>query len=174
MLSSYFGSLIREARLAKGFTQAAIATEARVSRSIVSRLEQGNPGPVQTDILDRLLTVLGIDPAGAKPHPAADALIEERRRARLEHQGQLDQRRIRHLRLAAEFAGDPKQARRLIAGAKQVVKLWSRNKTCSPLYIRRWSCLLDLPPRELAVKMASLGEWEDAMFQNTPWNSAWT
>ena len=174
MLSAYFGGLIRKARLARGLTQTEIARLAQVSRSILSRLEQGNPRPVQTDVLDRIFLVLGIDLTGASPHREADAILEQRRRARLEHQVQLDQQRIRHLRLATELAGDPHRARRLIAGAKGVVELWARNRTCSPFYIRRWSRLLALPPRKLAGKMASLGEWEDALFQNTPWSSAWT
>lgn len=174
MLSTYFGDLIRKERAAKGLTQTEIASRAKVSRSILSRLEQGSPRPVQTDVLDRIFQVLGIDPTGASSQGAADALIVERQRARLEHRLQLDQQRIRHLRLAAKIAGDPKRAKRLIAGAKRVVELWARNKTCSPYYIRRWSSLLALPPRELAAKMAALGEWEDALFQNTPWSSAWT
>ena len=174
MLSTYFGRLVKAARLAKGLTQADIATQAHVSRSIVSRLEQGSSRPVQTDVLDRLFLVLAIDPTGTNPEQAAQALLQERRRVRLEHQRQLDQQRIRHLRLAVQLAGEPKQARRLIAGARRVVDLWARNKTCSPLYIRRWSSLLALAPRELAGEMASLGEWEDALFQNTPWNSACT
>ena len=174
MLSAHFGNIIRKERVARGLTQTQTASLAHVSRSILSRLEQGSPRPVQTDVLDRIFQVLGIDLTGASPHAAADTLIEERRRVRLEHRQQLDQQRIRHLRLATELAGDPKRARRAIAGAKRVVELWARNKTCSPFYIRRWSSLLALPPRELAGKMASLGEWEDALFQNTPWSSAWT
>ena len=174
MLSKYFGGLIRKERVARGLTQTETASLAQVSRSILSRLEQGSPRPVQTDVLDRIFLVLGIDLTGASSQGAADTLIGERRRVRLEHQMQLDQQRIRHLRLAAELAGDPKRARRTIAGAKRVVELWARNKTCSPFYIRRWSALLALAPRELAGKLAALGEWEDALFQNTPWSSAWT
>ena len=32
---------------------------------------------------------------------------------------------------------------------------------------------LALPPRKLAQAMVSLGEWEDALFQNSPWSWAW-
>ena len=174
MLSAYFGGIIRKTRLAKGLTQAELASLAQVSRTIVSRLEQDKPRPVQTDVLDRIFQVLGIDLAGTSPQQAADALLEERRRARLEHQLRLDRQRIRHLRLAAELAGDPNRARHRIAAAKRVVELWARERTCSPFYIRRWSGLLALAPRKLARKMATLGEWEDALFQNTPWSSAWT
>lgn len=172
MLSAHFGSLIRNQRVARGLTQAALAAAAGVSRTIVSRLEQSTPGPVQTDVLDRLFSVLGIDPVSHRPK--ADTLLAERRRARLEHQLQLDRQRIRHLRLALELAGDPRSARRRIGAARRVVGLWAQNRTCSAFYIKRWSELLALPARELAGKMACLGEWEDALFQNTPWSSAWT
>ena len=76
--------------------------------------------------------------------------------------------------LALRLAGDRAAARKLIARAREVVELWRLNKTCSPLYIKRWSALLALPPVELAKAMASLGEWENALFQNTPWSWAWS
>ncbi len=104
----------------------------------------------------------------------SDPLLEERRRVRLEHQLKLERQRIRHLRLAAELSADPKKARQKIAHARLMVELWARNKTCSPLYIRRWTELLALPPRVLARRMASFGDWEDALFQNTPWSAEWT
>jgi hypothetical protein len=62
----------------------------------------------------------------------------------------------------------------MVAKAQGRVALWRRRKTCSPFYVRRWSALLDLPPRKLAQAMASLGEWEDALFQNSPWSWAWS
>ncbi|OGA03990.1 MAG: hypothetical protein A3H35_00975 [Betaproteobacteria bacterium RIFCSPLOWO2_02_FULL_62_17] len=173
MLSRHYGSLIRKERLARGLTQTAVASTARVSRTILSQLEQGKPHPVQTDVLDRIFQALGIDPTAGDPGPGAAAILEERRRARLEHQLKLERQRVRHLRLAAELTANPKKARQQIAAAKNRVGLWARNRTCSPLYIKRWTELLALSPGELARRMASLGEWEDALFQNTPWSSEW-
>lgn len=169
MLAVQFGDLIRKARLAKGLKQADLASAARVSRTILSRLEQGKPRPVQTDVLDRILQALGVN-----PRLAADSMIEDRQRARLENQAKLERQRNRHLRLAVELANNPGRARDLIAKARSVAELWRRNRTCSPLYIKRWSALLALSPGELARQMASLGDWEDALFQNTPWSWAWT
>lgn len=169
MLAVQIGGLIRKERLAKGLKQAELASAARVSRTVLSRLEQGKPRPAQTDVLDRILQALGIT-----PRFAADSIIEDRRRARLEHQAKLEQQRNRHLRLAVELANNPRHARDLIARARSVAELWRRNRTCSPFYIKRWSTLLALPPGELARQMASLGDWEDALFQNTPWSWAWT
>lgn len=169
MLSVEFGGLIRNERTAKGMTQVELARVAKVSRTILSRLEQGKPRPVQTDVLDRILHVLKFT-----PQIAAVSALDDRRRARMEHQARLDQQRSRHLRLAVDLASNPAGARRLIAKAKDRVELWRRNKTCSPFYIKRWSAMLALPPAQLARRMASLGEWEDALFMNSPWSWAWT
>lgn len=168
MLSTDFGAQIRNERLAKGWTQAALARAAKVSRTVLSRLEQGKPSPVQTDVLDRLFAALEVIPE----LPAGPAL-EARRLARFQHQVKLEEQRSRHLRLALALAGDRVAARRLIGKAKSVVELWRRNRTCDPLYIKRWSALLALPPAKLAKAMAAFGEWENAMFQNTPWSWAW-
>ena len=168
MLAADFGAQIRSERLARGWTQAGLARAAKVSRTVLSRLEQGGSSPVQTDVLDRLFAALDV-----KPQLPADAALEARRFARFEQQVKLDERRSRHLRLALRLAGDRAAARRLIGKAKNVVELWRRKRTCSPLYIKRWSALLALSPAELAQAMACLGEWENAMFQNTPWSWAW-
>ena len=168
MLSSDFGARIRIERLAKGVTQAGLARTAKVSRTVLSRIEQGKPSPVQTDVLDRLFAALDV-----RPELAADSKLETRRLARIEQQLKAEQQRSRHLRLALRLAGDRAAARRLIGKAKDVVDLWRRNRTCSPLYIKRWSALLALSPGKLAKAMASLGELENALFQNTPWSWAW-
>ena len=169
MLAVQFGSLIRKERMAKGLKQAELALAARVSRTILSKLEQRKPRPVQTDVLDRIFRALDV-----RPQLTAESPLEERRRARLEHRAKLDQQRTRHLRLAVQLASNSEDAQMLIDAAKKVVEVWCRNRTCSPLYIERWSELLALSPGELARRMASLGEWEDALFQNTPWSWAWT
>ena len=169
MLAADFGTLIRKERLDKGWTQAGLARAAKVSRTVLSRLEQSKPQPVQTDVLDRLFAALG-----ATPRLPADSAMEARRIARLEHRGRLELQRNRHLRLALRLAGDRRSGRRLIARARSVVKLWRRERTCSPLYIKRWSALLAMAPGKLAGSMASLGAWEDALFQNTPWSWAWS
>lgn len=169
MLAVEFGVLIRNGRTAKGLTQAELARVAKVSRTVLSRLEQGKPRPVQTDVLDRILHVLDLT-----PRLAAVSALDERRRARMEHQANLYQKRSRHLRLAVDLASNPAHARRQIAKAKDRVELWRRNKTCSPFYIKRWSAMLALPPGQLARRMTSLGEWEDALFMNSPWSWIWT
>lgn len=169
MLSEHFGRLIARERLAQGVTQADLARNAGVSRTILSRLEQGKAAAVQTNILDRILGALG-----RAPDLANFPVPDDRRRARMDQQARLDRQRDRHLRLAIDLAADPSRARGLISRAKARVSLWEKNETCSAYYIKRWSELLALPPGRLARQMASLGQWEDALFQNSPWSFRWT
>lgn len=168
MLAEQYGKLIKEARLRMGLTQEDLAEKAQVSRAVLSKLEQGKK-PVQSDTLDRLLAALGI-------RPRIDAANGKglRKLARLEQEINRLERRDRHLRLAVRLAEDESAAAALVARARQRTDLWRRNRSCSPFYIDRWSRVLALPPREIAKEMASLGEWEDAMFQNSPWSWAWT
>ncbi|MEP7181383.1 MAG: helix-turn-helix domain-containing protein [Betaproteobacteria bacterium] len=169
MLAEQLGNLVKDHRARKGLKQADLARSAHVSRSVVSRLEQGNASAVQTDILDRLFAVLEVSPSvadGASPN-------EARKQARLEQERKLERQRNRHLRLAIHLADDEEAAEILIAKARERVELWRRKASCSPYYVDRWSQLLDLPPRKMAKAMASLGDWEDALFQNSPWTWAW-
>jgi transcriptional regulator with XRE-family HTH domain len=170
VLAEQLGSLIKVHRMRRGATQEDLARAAGVSRTIISNLEQCKGRPVQTDVLDRLLIALDINPQMTDSSAYNDA----RKLARLEQQRKLEQRRIRHLRLAIGLAQDALEARAMVSKARERVALWRRNNTCSPLYIERWSELLKLPPRKLAKAMSSLGEWEDALFQNSPWSWAWT
>ena len=105
----------------------------------------------------------------------ADAVAPDpaRLQARLELQRKLEQQRSRHMRLAVDLVVDEQAAARMVAKARERVELWRSKRSCSPLYIERWSEILALPPRSMAKAMASLGEWEDAMFQNSPWSWAW-
>jgi transcriptional regulator with XRE-family HTH domain len=170
MLAKQFGSLIKAERDRKGLTQSDLARSANVSRSVLSRLERSKALPVQTDILDRLFAALEIEPR-VSDNAAPDAA---RIQARLQQQAKLEQQRNRHLRLALDLAVDAQLAQRMIAKARDRVELWRSKRSCSPLYIERWSEILALPPRRMAQTIASLGEWEDAMFQNSPWSWAWS
>ena len=169
MLAQQFGHLIKDRRARKGLTQMALARSARVSRTVLSRLEQGNARAVQTDVLDRILAVLDVHAGVVDATAAHDPRVQ----ARLEHQRRRTQRREAHLRLAIVLSGDASTAADMIAKARERVRLWKRKSSCSPFYIERWSKLLALPPRKLAQAMVSLGEWEDALFQNSPWSWAW-
>jgi transcriptional regulator with XRE-family HTH domain len=168
-LTEQFGRLLRERRRSRDLSQDELARSSKVSRSIISRLESGAAKAVQTDVLDRIFSSLE-SRVFVSEAPPPDA---ERQRVRLEHQGRLNARRDRHLRLAVTLSTEPKRAAQLIKDASRQVALWRKSSLCSELYIERWSQLLHMPPRELARAMTGLGEWEDAMFQNSPWAGAW-
>lgn len=162
-------SLVRARRRELKLSQQQLAKAAAVSRTTLSHVERGKAPHVQMDVLERILRALDLAPrlaAGAAPDAGRLA-------ARMAHQARLHAQRERHLRLAVALAADPRAARGKIVRARNVVDLWRRNRSCSPQYIRRWTALLALPPAQLAQRMASLADWEDAMFQNTPWSWAW-
>jgi len=163
------GSIVRDKRLQKGWTQEELAHSAGVSRRLVSDLERGKAPNVQANSLDRLFEALAVRPRVVDGVAVDPARIQ----ARLEQQIRLDQQRERHLRLAIDLADDEQAAAAMIAKARERVALWTEKRSCSPLYIDRWSQMLNLPPRKLAKAMASLGEWESALFQNSPWSWAW-
>lgn len=169
MLAEQYGKLVKDQRVRKGLTQKALSDAARVSRAVLSRLEQCKSQPVQTDTIERLLRALDIDPQVLDRPAPGDA----RKMARLEQQRKLELQRNRHLRIAVELAADARGASAMVTRARERVELWRSKQSCSAFYIDRWSELLALPPRKLAKAMASLGEWEDALFQNSPWSWAW-
>jgi hypothetical protein len=103
-----------------------------------------------------------------------NATLRARERARSASALQRAERRYRHLELAVMIATDPRKAKTLIAQAQAAVDLWRTRATCSPSYIKRWEALLALPPKELARAMTALGDWENALFQNSPWGFAWS
>jgi transcriptional regulator with XRE-family HTH domain len=165
MLAQQLGNMIKDFRVRKRLSQTQLAQSANVSRTVLSRLEQARGAAVQTDTLDRLLRALGVTPQVIEG-PIPDAA---RRLAREEQLRTTESRRTRHLRLAIKLAAESPDASSLVPRARERVELWRRAGTCSRYYIERWAEVLELPPRAMAVAMASFGDWEDAMFQNSPW-----
>ena len=127
-------SLASSAGLAAGLTQQERASAARVSRTVLARLEQG--------------------------------------KARAEQMRRLEANRSRHLRPAVALAIDALAAEPLSARARERVELWRTRRSCSPRHIEAWAQALNQPPAGVALAMTSFGEWEDAMFQNSPWSWA--
>src|SRR5450755_4926482 len=69
---SSFGDLLREARLAKGFSQEMLAEQARVSAEAIGALERGRRKTPQRETLALLLDALEPpDPLRARPTAAA-------------------------------------------------------------------------------------------------------
>ena len=53
-----------------------------------------------------------------------------------------------------------------------MVDRWEREKLCSTHYVTRWRAMLEGPVGRVAQALLEPGEWEDALFQNTPWSFA--
>lgn len=170
MLAEQYGKIIREKRSLAGLKQEELAARAKVSRAVVSELERGKRKAVQTDTVERLFAVLGVQPQVLQ-QPDRDS---PRKLARLQQELKLGEQRERHLRLAFALSEDEQAAAQKVAKARERVELWRQKKSCSQFYIDRWSQLLALPPRQLAREMHHLGDWEAALFQNSPWPQAWT
>jgi transcriptional regulator with XRE-family HTH domain len=170
MLAVQYGRIIRDKRLEIGLKQEELAERARVSRAVVSELECGKRKAVQSDTVERLFRALGVQPQVLQ---RADR-DGPRKLARLQQELKLRDQRERHLRLAFDLAQDEHAAAESVAKARDRVELWRQKKSCSQFYIDRWSELLALSPRQLAKEMHRLGDWESALFQNSPWSWAWT
>ena len=170
MLSSQIGRQIKSRRAALRISQEALCAKAQVSRAVLSKLESERGEPVQTDIIDRLLAGLDAKVTVSLGEPMVNSKAE----ARLQNRLQQEELRQRHLRLAIDLCANPKRAARKIARAIQQVDLWERRKSCSPRYIEGWRKALSLDPRGIALAMTSFGDWENAMYQNSPWSFLWT
>jgi transcriptional regulator with XRE-family HTH domain len=169
MISRSFGKQLRKYRERLHLPQAELARRAHVSRSVISRLENERDSPVQSNVIDQLAAALGTNVQlflGDQYSP--------RREERLRQQLLQQQLKERHFRIALDLMANPAAAKRKIQRALKQVQLWEAQKVCSQQYIDRWRGILELKPRELAVAMTSLGDWENAMFQNSPWSFAWT
>jgi len=174
MFTQELAPALKNRRLALGLSQVELAQRAEVSRTTLSRLENGADTPFQTDVLDRLVRALDLHPRLSWSENAVRSALDERHRARLEEQIHRAAMRERHLRLALDLATRGAEMKAHIAEARAQVALWQRNRTCSPFYIKRWGAILRLPPKQMAAEIAALGEWSDALFQNSPWSGAWS
>ncbi len=97
--------------------------------------------------------------------------LEARRLARLGQTVVEKNRLIRHQRIALDLVTVPAAVRKkMITGAKEIVQRWRREQLCSLDYIDRWSAILRLPAREMAMQMTSDDNpWGPALRQNSPW-----
>jgi len=169
MLSRQIGREIKNRRAALQLGQEALCAKARVSRAVLSKLESQRGEPVQTDVIDRLLAGLDARLTVSLREPASGQ-AEERLRQRLRQ----EDLRQRHLRLALDLCANPRGAKPKIRRALRQVDLWAERKSCSPPYIEGWRKALAGAPRDVALAMTSFGDWENAMFQNSPWSFLWT
>lgn len=157
------GAQLRALRAAQGRSQQALAKAAGVSRSTLVQMEKGADAQLSNyqgvaRELGTALTLGGESPA-----------LAQRRLARLENQAKLGASREKHLRIAATLALGGAPAKALQSEALRMVALWKEKDLCSPVYIERWTQMLDTSPQAAARNLLSMDEeWGPALRQNTP------
>ena len=172
MLAMEAGLCIKALRGELGLAQRELSDRAGVSRAALSRLESGRMTAVQTDTIERLVVAMG---RTARLVVGGDAPTDSgRSEERLRQSLRLAAQRERHLRLALGLCADPRAAKADIRRAQEQVRLWKARKSCSPRYIERWNRALAGAPKDVARAMTSFDDWENAMFQNTPWAFKWS
>lgn len=161
---------LKRARREKGLSQAALADSSGTSRVTIARLEGGADQDVRAGTLESLCGALGLELAAL---PAGLPASFEARLAREAARAQRLERRLAHARLAARLlASRPDRARDLVRRARAGVDRWERDRLCSDHYVSRWRLLLAGPVERVAAALLDPGDWEDALFQNTPWSFA--
>ena len=99
--------------------------------------------------------------------------LSERRAARAAQTLLEKERLIKHQRIAIGLLTLPKKEQeKLVRHAQGVVTRWRVEGLCSQDYIDRWTRLLDMPVRDMAIAMTSdLDGWGTALRQNSPWTA---
>jgi len=158
---------LRAARRESGLTQAQLADRSGVSRVTIARLETGSAGDVRVATIVGLCAALGLE-MSAMRSGSRQAL--ETRAAREQGRARRLDLRLRHARLAARLLSAPRrEAIDLVARARGVVDRWETERLCSHHYISRWRRLLEGHPGRVSRALLEQDDWQDALFQNTPW-----
>ena len=138
------------------------------SRVTVARLEWAGRD-VRLGTITSICGALGLEvaavPAGGEP--ALETLLarEREKTRRLE-------RRLAHAALAARLLAARSKARPLVRVARAAVDRWEREGLCSRHYVVRWRAMLAGPVERVARALLDAGDWQDALFQNTPFTFA--
>lgn len=157
------GNQLRALRIAQGKSQLELAGAVGISRTTLVQIEKGLGGQMSSyqAVARALGTFLGLGEGSPE--------LALRRQARQDNQAKLAASREKHLRIAALMALDGPPARALKAQALQMVALWKEKDLCSPVYIERWTQILEATPSEIAQRILSMDEeWGPALRQNTP------
>lgn len=135
-------------------------------------LKAAAQAPVAIERHGKVQAMVGAPEFFRSPSTAAkDQVAAARHLARLNQSVIEKDRLIRHQRIALDLATLPAQTRKAMVGrALAVVERWRQEQLCSNDYIDRWSAILSLPPKEMALTMVSDADgWGTALRQNSPW-----
>jgi transcriptional regulator with XRE-family HTH domain len=164
---THLGLKLRAAREASDHTQEDVATAAKVGRSTLVHIESGKSANLSNILA--VANVLGVEVGIADAESAQSA----RRLARLVQDANVQARKEAHLRLALLMLTDAAAAKPLVTEARNTVRVWRTNKSCSPFYIDAWDKILTGTPRDVGKSIAAMdARWENALHQNTPFASA--
>jgi hypothetical protein len=133
----------------------------------IARVESGSARDVRLGTIARMCEALGLEVAAV---PSGSESVLERLLARERENARRLGLRLVHAALAARLlAARRPEADALIAGARRAVDRWEREGLCSRHYIDRWRAMLAGPAERVARRLLEPGEWQDALFQTTPW-----
>lgn len=161
-----FGGSIRALREAQGLSQEALAKAAGIGRSTLGHLENGED--VRLSRISAVAKVLG-----ASVEAVAESRdFAERRQIRLEQTIRVHALQTTHLRIALSLCLGEPAAIRALDEARKMVRLWERERVCSPFYIETWKQLLKGGPRSVGRALSRMdSKWEPALLQNSPFGS---
>ena len=145
-------------------------TSTQAKQSFGDLLKEAAAHPVAILRHDKVQAIVASPAFFEAAHHAQDVALA-RRLARAEQALVERDRLIKHQRIAIQLLTLPStQRRQLIDRARAVVEQWRAQRLCSEDYIVRWSGILGLPPREMALSIVSDVEgWGPALRQNSPW-----
>lgn len=141
-------------------------TSTQAKQSFGELLEATANGPVEIRRHGKVKAILTA-PGHFMPCGANDA-----RRVARERQAAVEQARLlKHHQVAlALLTATPANRALMVRKAREVVRRWRDEGLSSSDYVQRWTTLLALPVKELAVAMTSdLDGWGNALRQNSPW-----
>ena len=121
-------------------------------------LERAAHGPVGIVRHGRIVAYV-VPPDGAAPPRTG---IEAMLRARAVQADKNDARRRDQVAFAATVNARDR------ACARAVVARWEADKLCSPVYIKAWRALLELPRAALRVKLESRDDFTRVLLANSP------
>lgn len=141
-------------------------TSTQAKQSFGELLDAAASAPVEIRKHGKVRAVL------ASPEHFASAGPSDARRTARERQAAVEQSRLlKHHRVAlALLTATPANRSAMVRKAREVVRRWSERGLSSSDYVQRWTELLALPVKELAIAMTSdLDGWGTALRQNSPW-----
>lgn len=162
-IPNILGPQLRALRVAQGKSQTDVAQAVGISRTTLVNIEKGMDAQISgyQGVARALGVSLGL---------GADSVeMAERRKARQENEAKLAASREKHLKIAALMALGGEPAQKMQSDALHMVALWKEKDLCSPVYIERWSQILDAPSPQVAHNLLAMDEeWGPALRQNTP------